>query len=244
MSNNLTNQTLTIDSREVAEMMGKEHKEILQYIEGRVDKKGNSLVVGIVSTLESEGLHSQKYFIPSTYRAGTREYKCYLCTKMGCELLGNKQQGAKGILFTAKYVEKFNEMEQRLLQLSQPSYMIEDPIARAERWIEEQKEKKALEEEKNKAIEDKNKLIHTSKTYTASELAKELGFRSAKALNETLREMNIIYKCNGTWLPKANYAQKGYMETKQKELDNGIIKYYSKWTGTGRDFLLDLFKDE
>lgn len=108
------NQLATIDSREVAEMMGKEHKEILQYIEGRVDKKGNSLVVGIVPTLESEGLHSQKYFIPSTYRSGTREYKCYLVTKMGCELLGNKQQGEKGILFTAKYVERFNQMEQAI----------------------------------------------------------------------------------------------------------------------------------
>lgn len=108
------NNLAAIDSREVAEMMGKEHKEILQYIEGRVDKKGNSLVVGIVPTLESEGLHSQKYFIPSTYRSGTREYKCYLVTKMGCELLGNKQQGEKGILFTAKYVERFNKMEQAI----------------------------------------------------------------------------------------------------------------------------------
>ena len=108
------NQLATIDSREVSEMMGKEHKEILQYIEGRVDKNGNSLVVGIIPTLESEGLHSQKYFIPSTYRSGTREYKCYLVTKMGCELLGNKQQGEKGILFTAKYVERFNQMEQAI----------------------------------------------------------------------------------------------------------------------------------
>lgn len=33
------NNLVAIDSREVAEMMGKEHKEILQYIEGRVDKK-------------------------------------------------------------------------------------------------------------------------------------------------------------------------------------------------------------
>jgi phage regulator Rha-like protein len=64
--------------------------------------------------LESQGLDSQKYFIPSTYSSGTREYKCYLVTKMGCELLGNKQQGEKGILFTAKYVERFNQMEQAL----------------------------------------------------------------------------------------------------------------------------------
>ena len=239
MENKLTNQTLTIDSREVAEMMGKSHGDLLKDIQG----SGKNL--GLIPVLTEGKIPVVDFFVESNYidtKGETR--KCYLCTKKGCELLGNKQKGAKGILFSAKYVEKFNQMEQRLLQLSQPSYMIEDPIARAERWIEEQKEKKALEEEKNKAIEDKNKLIHTSKTYTASELAKELGFRSAKALNETLRDMNIIYKCNGTWIPKANYSQKGYMETKQKELDNGIIKYYSKWTGTGRDFLLDLFKDE
>lgn len=108
------NQLVTIDSREVAEMMGKEHSEILNYIEGRVDKNGNALVVGIIPTLETEGLQYQKYFIPSTYRAGTREYKCYLVTKMGCELLGNKQQGEKGILFSAKYVERFNQMEQAI----------------------------------------------------------------------------------------------------------------------------------
>lgn len=29
-------------------------------------------------------------------------------------MLGNKQQGAKGILFTAKYVKRFNEMEEHL----------------------------------------------------------------------------------------------------------------------------------
>lgn len=98
----------TIDSREVAEMLGKEHKYVLRDIEGTDN------VVGIIPTLESANLHYQDYFIPSTYRAGTREYKCYLVTKMGCELLGNKQQGEKGILFTAKYVKRFNEMEEGL----------------------------------------------------------------------------------------------------------------------------------
>ena len=104
----------TISSIEVAKMMGKEHYEILQYLEGRKDKDDKTLVTGIIPTLETEGLQYQKYFIPSTYKAGTREYKCYLVTKMGCELLGNKQQGEKGILFTAKYVERFNQMEQVL----------------------------------------------------------------------------------------------------------------------------------
>ena len=39
---------------------------------------------------------------------------------MGCELLGNKQQGEKGILFTAKYVERFNEMEQAIKGQARP----------------------------------------------------------------------------------------------------------------------------
>lgn len=109
-----------IDSREVARMMGKKHCEILQYLEGRVG--GNSVVIGIIPTLETEYIQLQKYFIPSAYKAGKKEYKCYLCTKMGCELLANKMKGEKGILFSAKYVERFNEMEKELKSKSEHKY--------------------------------------------------------------------------------------------------------------------------
>lgn len=102
------NQLATIDSREVAEMLGKEHSYVLEMIQGREGK------LGIIPVLENANLAVSNYFIPSTYRSGTREYKCYEVTKMGCELLGNKQQGEKGILFTAKYVERFNQMEQAI----------------------------------------------------------------------------------------------------------------------------------
>ena len=102
------NQLVTIDSREVAEMLGKEHSYVLEMIQGREGK------LGIIPVLENANLAVSNYFIQSTYRSGPREYKCYLVTKMGCELLGNKQQGKKGILFTAKYVERFNKMEQAI----------------------------------------------------------------------------------------------------------------------------------
>lgn len=106
------NQLVAIDSREVAEMLGKEHSYVLEMIQGREGK------LGIIPVLENANLAVSNYFIQSTYRSGTREYKCYLVTKMGCELLGNKQQGAKGILFTAKYVERFNKMEQAIKERS------------------------------------------------------------------------------------------------------------------------------
>ena len=102
-----------LDSREVAEMMEVEHKYVLQYIEGNKTRN----IIGIIPTLESSHMNYQKYFIKSNYKAGTRQYKCYLISKMGCELLGNKLQGEKGILFSAKYVERFNEMENKLKEI-------------------------------------------------------------------------------------------------------------------------------
>ena len=99
----------TISSREVAEMMEREHKEIMWMIDGN-EKRG---IVGIKPTLEmSADLHLSNYFIKSFYKdTMNRERPCYECTKLGCELLANKLTGEKGILFSAKYVEKFNEME-------------------------------------------------------------------------------------------------------------------------------------
>ena len=118
LTNIITNEEgkeiLVIDSREVAKMMGKEHKDLLDYINGKTDKNGNTKLVGIREVLEKEHVPFHNYFIESSYHSGTRDYQCYLVTKMGCEMLGHKQQGAKGILFTAKYVERFNKMEEAL----------------------------------------------------------------------------------------------------------------------------------
>ena len=130
----------TIPTYEIAAMIEKRHSDVLRMLEGSEKPK----VVGIIPTILTDvELRSLDYFIESTYidkKGETR--KCYECTKMGCEMLANKMTGEKGVLFTAKYVKKFNEMEQQLKYSTMDSYMIEDPIARAMRWIEERKEKK------------------------------------------------------------------------------------------------------
>lgn len=90
----------------------------------------------------------------------------------------------------------------------------------------------ALEKERN------NLLVHSNKTYTASELATECGFKSANAFNKDLHERKIQYKVNGTWKLYSEYDGKGYTETKQTE-KNGIIIYNTRWTGKGRKFLLE-----
>lgn len=101
------NHEQTISSREVAEMMEREHGKVIRMLEG--DKSH----VGIIPTLNEAQLGVVDYFIESTYKDAKGETrKCYECTKMGCEILANKLTGKKGILFTAKYVKRFNEMEQ------------------------------------------------------------------------------------------------------------------------------------
>ena len=114
-----------IDSREVARMMGKRHEEILWYIEGNK----NSGVIGIAEVIAKQGACFSEYFIESSYlnNNNNNKCKCYLVTKKGCELLGNKQQGEKGILFSIAYVERFNAMEKELKN-NNPALAKEDEL--------------------------------------------------------------------------------------------------------------------
>ena len=98
-----------IERIEVAKMMDKEHKEIMWVIDGN-QKRG---IVGSKPNIELRAdLHLSDYFVENTYKdSRNRNKKCYSVTKMGCELLANKLTGEKGILFSARYVKRFNEMQ-------------------------------------------------------------------------------------------------------------------------------------
>lgn len=99
----------TIPTYEVAGMMDRAHSKVIRMLEG--DKSH----VGIIPTLTEAQLGVSDYFIEGTYKdASGKQNKYYECTKMGCELLANKMTGEKGILFTAKYVAKFNAMEKAI----------------------------------------------------------------------------------------------------------------------------------
>lgn len=142
------NQEKTIDSRDVAEMLGKNHGDLLKDIQG----SGKNL--GIIPVLTKGNFPVVDYFMESTYIDGKGETrKCYLCTKLGCDMLGNKLRGEKGILFTAKYVKRFDDMEKQI-QRNVLSFQIEDPIERAKAFIREQEESRKLLAEKDEIIEE------------------------------------------------------------------------------------------
>lgn len=133
----ITNEELKIDdfcisTREVAEMMGREHKRVLRMLEG------DSKQIGILKTLAKTENGPSEFFKESTYiDASGKKNKCYLCTKKGCDLLAHKVTGEKGILFTAKYINRFYEMESKLKfykerELIEANKRLEENIKKAE----------------------------------------------------------------------------------------------------------------
>lgn len=84
-------------------------------------------------------------------------------------------------------------------------------------------------------------LTHVSKQYTATEIAKELGFNSAMEFNKILHNKQIQFNQSGTWVLYSKYSNLGYVDIKQEILDNGKIIYHRRWTQTGREFLVKLF---
>lgn len=102
-----------------------------------------------------------------------------------------------------------------------------------------------LKEERAARVEAERKnaiLMHVNKTYTITEIAKELGLKSAMQLNRILAEKKIQYQVNGTWLMYSNYSDCGYEEIKQEVLDSGKVIYHRRITQIGREFILGLFE--
>jgi len=106
-------------------------------------------------------------------------------------------------------------------------------------WLAGQidKERSLRKEAENRT----NRLIHNNQTYTTTEIAKELGFKSAQELNEDLHARGVQYKdSRGVWILYSEYSGHGLQNIKQKEI-NGAPRYYSEWTGIGRDWLNGLY---
>lgn len=103
----------------------------------------------------------------------------------------------------------------------------------------EQEKVARMEAERKNAI-----LMHVSKTYTVTEIAKELNLKSAQELNKLLVDRKIQYKQNNTWVLYSDYSDLGYTEIKQKVLDTGRIVYDRHFTQDGRAFILGLFSKD
>lgn len=100
MNELIKKETLTLDSREVAGMVDKEHSKLLRDIRIYIEYLGEAKI------------GQSDFFIESTYvNSQNKTQPCYQVTKKGCEFIAHKLTGQKGAVFTAKYINRFHEME-------------------------------------------------------------------------------------------------------------------------------------
>lgn len=89
-----------LDSVEVAGMIEKEHKLLMRDIRGYIEK------------LYECKIEPVDFFMKSSYVDAKGETRpCYRITRKGCEFIANKLTGTKGVRFTARYINRFHEME-------------------------------------------------------------------------------------------------------------------------------------
>lgn len=222
-----------LDSRDVAEMVGKTHAHLTRDIAGYIKD---------IST--NPNLDSLKFFIPSTYSDKKGEVrKCYLLTKQGCEFVANKMTGTKGNQFTAQYVSLFNQMKQ---QIEIPSkFNIPKTLPEALRLAADQAEQLAKQKPK---VDYFDSQMRNPGLMTTTEIAKDYGW-SAKTLNKELNKRHIIFKQGKHWVLYQKYANKGYTQYEpydyQKNNGQHGVHNNLKWTQKGKKFIYDLLaKDD
>ena len=158
--------------------------------------------------------YSEKF--RSTYTAENgKENPCYRFPKREACLMAMSYSYE----LQAKIYDRMTAMESALM--GTPSYMIDDPIARAEEWIREQKEKqiavKQLELQAPK-VEYYDKVVERSTLLNASQVAQKLKMSAVK-MNKLLDAFNVYHHgVKRARLFQQWFIDKGLGEVKQTEL--------------------------
>lgn len=142
MKNNMQMLNATLTSLEVAKMMEKRHDNLVRDIqkyskyieesnnslglvkndESSEEEKFNALKIEVVKNNQSKNarvedgfIDSTEFWTDSTYLDGKGESRPYYnITKKGCEFIAHKCTGRKGTVFTARYINRFHEMENEI----------------------------------------------------------------------------------------------------------------------------------
>ena len=194
-----------------------------------------------VETMEKLDLNAERNISLGEYKDQNNQSRsCYSLNASGMRQILNSESTYVRVK-TEEYIAKLEKENNKLKEKVQDSYLIEDPIKRAERWIEEQKEKQRIEEE-NKILAPKaeytDNVLQAEGLITTTAIAKDFGM-SARKLNGILNKEGIQYKQGGQWFLYSQYQDKGFMQSSTDK--EGHIS--SKWTQIGRKFIIEFLLD-
>ena len=236
-----------IDSREVAEMVGKQHNELLKDIRRYAEQLGEGKIP------------QSDFFTESTYvNSQNKNMPCYQVTKKGCEFIAHKLTGVKGTEFTAKYINRFHEMEDAIkAHIPTGNELIALAVVEAQKLLAQKEEEiKQLEDsvqQMDKVITElapkadyADRILSSNDCMTVTQIAQDYGL-SAVSFNRILSRAGIQRKVGEQWILYAEYQGKGYVQNKTYDYEkaNGTTgtKLSTVWTQKGRLFLYNRLKE-
>lgn len=227
---------LRMSSREIAELTGKQHKNILRDIRNMEPawEKVNGLKFELVEYVDEKGEKRPEYQL-------NKDETLYVATKYNDET-------------RAKLIMRWKQLEVENMELksklNSKTYTIPEDYAEALlRIVDHVRTEKELT---NKIKEDAPKVEYYTKvmastdTVTATTIAKDYGMTAAK-FNALLHNLGVQFKQDGQWVLYHKYQNKGYTKSETIPIQRfpGVLgsATSTKWTQIGREFLYHFLKD-
>lgn len=214
--NNLSISNVCMDSREIAELTGKNHNHVVRDIEKMLTDLGGVTNFGHTYT------HPQN----------KQEYRCFVLPKRETLILVS----GYSVELRAKIIDRLEYLEQQ----NKPAL----PQSFADALLLAYNQQKQLEEQAPK-VEFYDKVLDSSTCFTTTQLATELNMSAVK-LNKLLCVENIQYKQSNQYHLYAKHKGKGYEDVRTVPFthkDGSIgTKHYLVWTEKGREFIYGVVK--
>ena len=218
----MKDQQAVTSSLQVAENFDKQHKNIMQVVDRKMNSAENSA-------------QYQSMFVEGTYKDKSgKQNKMYYMNRDGFTFIAMGFTGSKADTFKLKYIEAFNQMEN---EVKNGGFKVPSTMAEALRLAADQQEQ--IEAMKPK-VNYFDQIMASKSLMITTTIAKDYGM-SAKAFNDLLKKLKIQYKLGGIWYLYSEYQDNGWVSSSTRIIDNKP-RTLTKWTQKGRVGLYNLLK--
>lgn len=224
-----------ITSLQIAEITGKQHSNVMRDIRNLLEQLEDRQQFSFELMFINRNLPN----------GGSKQEPYYNLTKKDSLLLASGYDAN----LRAKIINRWEELER---QKQTGGFQVPQTFADALLLAAEQQKQLESLAEQNKLqtqqlkqaapkVEYFENVLQSVNTYTSTQLAKEVGLKSADQLHKKLREMKVMYYQSGQWLLTAKYCGKDYTKprTTQFTRSDGSVgtNTITVWTEKGRAFI-------